>query len=172
MPLYYRCITVVDCDLALIVNFLSRNKKKGEEIRTLLASHHCKCTESFHKLLSLAPNLQRLSTSWWRSYSNTELFDWQALSIVAETAGPRLVELAINLRRPSQPKTPDVFYQFTALKHLDIVSSLVLTYDPVKVKKNALPNLESITSLMTSDTFLLFLSNMECVLGLTCPHAY
>lgn len=118
-------------------------------------------TQNLIEFLLHTPNLQRVSAKIDYYSGSYDIFDWQALSTLAQKVGPRLVDLAIHLHRPTQPKTPDVFYQFTALKHLDFTSSAKFTFEPAKVKKKALQNLESITCISINNTLLSLLSCME-----------
>lgn len=171
MPLYYRCILITaDRELNSMITLLSRKKEIGKQIKTLMTidrSHNSILTQNLGKLLANTPNLQRVSTnvSGGLIYTATsyDVLDWPALCTLAQKAGPRLVDLAIHLHRPTQPKTPDPFYQFTALKQLDFSSSAKFNFEPTKVKKKALSNLESITYCSINNTFLSFLSCLEYV---------
>ncbi|KAF5356187.1 hypothetical protein D9756_004307 [Leucocoprinus leucothites] len=168
VPLYYRCIIATPgYDITSLSIILNRNKEIGKQIKTFITSdknHDNLFTECLHKVLASTPNLRRFSThlgfGGW-STSSVYTFDMRALEILAETAGPRLVDLRIYLRRPSPSPTPEVFYEFTALRHLNISSSAVFTYQEASLRKQALPKLESLTCSMASNTFLLLLSILD-----------
>ncbi|KAF9448839.1 hypothetical protein P691DRAFT_813495 [Macrolepiota fuliginosa MF-IS2] len=170
MPLYWRCIIItLENELEKLVLLLSTKKEIGKQIKTLITvgrNHHSVVTQDLNKLLCNTPNLERVSTSHcgWNLYhavGSYDIFDWQALTTLAQKAGPRLVDLAIHLHRPTQPKSPDIFYKFTALKNLDFTSSAKFNFEPSKVKKKALQQLENIGCTSINNTFLSLLSHME-----------
>lgn len=154
---------------------LSRDNEIGKQIRTFLTyekTHNHILTEDLNQILASTPNLRRVSTNlaWYNfrhigfTRSTLDSFDVQALTTLAQHAGDNLVELFIHLRRPSVPKTPEIFYSFTALKYLQMTSSAVFIYEEPTVEKNAFPNLESLVCAMSNNSFLLLLSIMTCVL--------
>ncbi|KAF9447883.1 hypothetical protein P691DRAFT_775816 [Macrolepiota fuliginosa MF-IS2] len=163
-PLSRHCISVQwEPELHHLASFLAQNKEAGKQVKTLLISsmfrHSNILAQSLNELLSFTPHLRCVSTLV--RHGVCDIFDWQALSTLAQNAGPELLNLAIYLHRPPQSKSPDIFYQFTALRHIDFASSTSFSFNPTDIQKEGLPNIESITSKSTNNSFLAFLSCMD-----------
>jgi hypothetical protein len=167
IPLYYRCIVITrGAELSSLNTLISRNREIGKQIRTFHAYGKYYDSEDMHQLLASTPNLHGVSNTCGPSDS----FDIQALTTLAQCAGASLTNLSIQIRRPTLPKTTEFIYQFTALKHLDVSSSAVFTYEELTVeKKNAFLNLESVSCAMSNSSFLLLLSILQYVFSLP-PH--
>ncbi|KAF5356188.1 hypothetical protein D9756_004306 [Leucocoprinus leucothites] len=165
-PLYYRCIIIHRDNLDKLVTFLHDKPEISQQIKTFLTvekSHSCGQTHALSLFLANAVNLERVSTAFtsWQSYSSTsnfDVFDWQALSVLAQAAGPKLVDLSIHLHRPTMAKPTDLFYKFASLKNLEFSSSAKFIFEPAKVRKDALRQLERIACSSINNTFLSFLS--------------
>jgi hypothetical protein len=149
----------------------SRSKQKiGKQVKALLVydlSHSTELGQNLSKFFSYTPNLRRIVANrvGYINYpaTTTDVLDWSSLSALAQKAGPKLMDLAIQLHRPSQAKPPDLFYSFAALKWLDFSSPARFEFDPALVVKDALPNLDTITCNSINNTFLSFLSCLKCV---------
>lgn len=146
----------------------------AKEIKTLFTidkGYAWDQTQYITRLLAHAENLERVSTTFHESQHYTgsfDILDWNALSMLALKVGPRLVDLDISLHRPTQHKSPDLFYQFPALKHLGFSSSCKFDLERSKVDRGAFKALESLTCSSINNTFLSFMSCLECVTFFPC----
>jgi hypothetical protein len=146
----------------------------GKQVKALIVydlGHSAELGQNLTKFFSYTPNLCRIVANrlGYVSYptTTTDVLDWSSLSALGQKAGPSLIDLAIQLHRPSQTKAPDLFYQFTALKWLDFSSPARFEFDPAQVMKSALPNLDTITCNSINNTFLSFLSCLKYVFFLS-----
>ncbi|KAF7784802.1 hypothetical protein Agabi119p4_967 [Agaricus bisporus var. burnettii] len=166
LPLYYRSIMISsNSDVQILNVVFKRNKKLGALVKTSIIyelSHSAELKHNLTKFFSYTRNLRRVIANRlaYPGYTTAtqDVLDWNSLSALAQKAGSRLMDLAIQLHRPSQPKSPDLFYQFKGLRWLDFSSPARFEFDSADVVKTALPYLDTITCSSFSNTFLLFMS--------------
>lgn len=157
-------------DVQILNVVFKRNKKLGALVKTSIIyelSHSAELKHNLTKFFSYTRNLRRVIANRlaYPGYTTAtqDVLDWNSLSALAQKAGSRLMDLAIQLHRPSQPKSPDLFYQFKGLRWLDFSSPARFEFDSADVVKTALPYLDTITCSSFSNTFLLFMSCLKCV---------
>ncbi|KAG5637118.1 hypothetical protein H0H81_005711 [Sphagnurus paluster] len=181
-PYYYRSLLLTKPDhFKHLINLLDHEPSLSPLIRsiyTYIQRTSVPATD-VQKLMARLPRLVRLiSPTLPLTDSNSRdhgfqsaILTYRALVVLAETAGATLEQLSGQLIQPVNggPRPADPIYAFAKLRHLEWNTPIRVSFDPKKVPRDALCNLETFIFSSYNGTLL----NAMCCIDLPAlRHVY